>query len=75
MKLEVSRSKGIGQKPPWCWARDAASDSGGIGDEKWANVKWESWTGHRGVKEETRNVSYLTSWMGVLSTWRRCRLG
>ena len=28
-----------------------------------------------GVKEETRNVSYLTSWMGVLFTWRKGRLG
>ena len=46
MKAEVSVSRGTGQKPPSCWARDAASDSGGIIDEKWANVKWESWAGH-----------------------------
>ena len=77
MRTEVSGSRGTGQKPPWYWAKDAASDPGGIGDEgKWANVKWESWTGYRDVKEETRNeLSRLASWMGVLFAWRRGRLG
>ena len=56
---------GTVQKLPWCWARNAGSDDGRASrdGEKWANVRWESWTGYRGVKKETRNEGPLTRFL------------